>query len=786
MIKKTYIIKGFDCANCAEKSANHLNKDDNIIDARIDFASDRLYISFKDHEYSEIELLDIIREVEDDDITISLIGGNKVTYCITGFDCPSCASKSEAHLNKHERIKEARIDFTNDRLIIEYENKPLSINEIKKIIKEVEDDPIEINELSNKVHKAKILDKHNIWILIRVIIAITIMVLSLTLLKGEKYFYYNLGLYIFGLLLTGYDIFVKVFKHIIHLENPLDEYLLMSLASIGALLVASITRNGDFFDSLMVLTLFQVGQIIEGVATSKSKAAVSDAVSLRIEKAHIIDNGEVREVKVEEVNIDDLVLVNIGEEIPVDGIIVKGEGYLDTSSLTGEFVPVHAKENLEVYAGYLVKEGSITLRATKIYKDSAVSKILELITSGGEKKSKADNFVTKFARWYTPIIFISALVVALVGGLVTKNYSYWVILGLKLMVVACPCAIVISVPLAYFSALGLASKNGIVVKGSNYLDKLVEMNKLVTDKTGTLTKGNFAISKISSNDEKKLLEALYASEYLSNHPIARAICRDVDISEISKYTRDYKEIPAEGVSVYYKDHLVLAGNKKLLARYNLDVPQVEEHGVVIYVYSNSEYLGYVVLSDEIKEESRLMVEELQKNKIDVILLTGDKKENADYFAKELNISKVESELMPADKITHLEKELNHKNVVGYLGDGINDAASIKEADIGFAMGAIGSDAAVNNADVVIMNDNPYKVVESIKIAKIARRVSVFNIAFALFIKIGIELAALITGSLGIGEVIPMWAAVIADTGLTVVLVINALLVLYRKVNKKRV
>lgn len=712
---------------------------------------------------------------------------NKKSYNISGFDCAHCAAKTEAHLNKDENISSCILDFAGDKLHIVYKDKEYSVDQLKEKIAEVETDEIYLSELGEKKKKSSIFDKSLIYLLIRAIIATIIIVLSMTLFHEDKYFYVNMGMYIFGILLLGYDIFWKVIHHIIHLENPLDEYLLLSIASIGAFLVAVITHENHFMDSLMVITLFQIGKMIEGIATRKSKEAVQMAVSLRVETAHILNSGAIIEVSPEDIKVNDLVIVSSGELVPVDGKIIKGEGYLDTSSLTGEFVPVHAKEGLDIYSGYLLKEGNITLKASKVYSDSAVSKIINLISSGEVKKSKADNFVSKFAKWYTPSIFIAAIITGLVGGIISSNYAYWAILGLKMLVVACPCAIVISLPLAYFSALGLASRNGIVVKGTNYLDKLNELDTLVTDKTGTLTKGEFKIVSVhAEKDEQELLDSLYAAEYLSNHPIGKAICANVDVHKYNKDTSDFVELPGYGVSIIYQNQKVFAGKKQLLDRAGIkNIATSSEVGTVIYVGKADQYLGYVVLSDVLKEDTPYMVKELKKNKIEMMLLSGDKIDNVKNFAHSIGIEKYHGELLPEEKVSYLEKQLDKHHVVAYLGDGINDAACIKEADIGIAMGAIGSDIAVESADIVIMTDHPSKVVDSIKIAKIARRVSVFNIIFALVVKIGIEIAAIISSSLGYPDVIPMWAAVLADTGLTVMLVINSLLVLYRKIDKKK-
>ena len=709
---------------------------------------------------------------------------NKKVYNITGFDCAHCAMKTEKHLNKHPAIDSCIIDFAGNKLHIEYSKNELTIDEIKKAIAEVETDPIEISEINTQAKKYKIFDKYFWFDLARTLIAVAIILICTFVLNKSELYYHLLGVYTFGFVLLTYDIFFKVFKHIFHKESPLDEYLLIAICVLGAYVVAVITSDPHMFmEGLMVVTLFQVGKIIVGIATNKSKEAVMKAVNLRVDIAHLKEGNEIKTVDPESLKIGDTIVVTTGELIPVDSVVISGDAQIDTSSLTGEFVPVVSKLNMEVYSGCLVKEGSLTLKVIRSYENSAVSKIIELISNSGAKKSKADEFVTKFARWYTPSVFLAAILVGVIGGAITSNWYDWTILGLKMLIVACPCAIVISVPLAYFAALGLASKNGIVVKGTNYLDKLNDIKKVVSDKTGTLTKGSFEITKIVPNkiSEDELMDILCSVESLSNHPIGKTIANYKKSAVLSE---NFREIAGFGVSAEYDDHLIFAGNARLMQLQEITFSEVEEIGTIIYVSCDDKYVGYVVVSDEIKEESKYLISSLNKMGIETVLLTGDKEENSNEICKELGIKKHYAELLPDQKNEYLEKELSPKYATGYIGDGINDAASIKRADVGFAMGAIGSDAAIESADVVIMNDNPAKVVDAIKIAKIARHTSVFNIIVALTIKIGMEIAVIITSSLGHAEYIPMWAAVLADTGLTVALVINSLLILYRKIKHK--
>ena len=809
MIKKKYHISGFDCPNCAHKSESHLAKHDSIEECHIDFSTNKMYITFKNESLSVEEIAKVIAEVESDplDIRDLDIKVNKKTYHISGFDCPNCAHKSEAHLSKHEKIDNCHIDFSTNKMYITYKDKELTVEEIAKIIAEVESDPLDIHEIGSKKEKeqAPKIFTFTMWVLlVRVLIAALILVLNLTLVwRYDETGWIRFGLYTVASLLLSYDIFTRVGSHVRHLNNIIDHNLLISIALIGSTLLSLIYINTLFklpgtpdtvehgvhfaMEGMMVIGLFQIGQIVENVATNRSKAAVMNAVQLRVEYANMLKNGEVVKVDPEELEIGDSVVVGAGEMIPVDGEVIDGSAYIDKSSLTGEFVPVLADVNdSEVLAGCLVKSGLVTLKVKKKYEDSAVAKIIELISNSGEKKSKADEFIAKFAKWYTPIIVILSLLTMLIGGLITRDAFTWIVAGLEILVTGCPCAIVISVPLAYFAAIGLASKNGIVIKGTNYMDEINNLNKIITDKTGTLTHGVFTIQKVAPAEgvnEQELLEALYAAESLSTHPIAKAICHEVDIKEIAALQREYKEIAGKGVMTSYKGDYIYAGNLKFMEMTGVKITKAEEQGTVVYCQKEGKYLGYIVLNDEVKKEAYDMVRLLHKEKMEVVLLTGDKNENALALQKELGIDRVYSELTPEQKTAILEQEMSeNKKNVAFVGDGINDAPSIMRADVGFAMGAIGSDIAVQNADVVIMNDNPAKVYESVKIARIARGTAIFNIVFALLLK-AIVAALVIILPIAIATQVPMVVPVLADTGLTVVLVLNSLFILFRKVNK---
>ena len=717
----------------------------------------------------------------------------KKKYHISGFDCPNCAHKSETHLGKHDAVEYCHIDFSTNKMYLTFKDKELSVKEIADIIAEVESDPLDIHESSGKFEKESKIFTKDMWILLgRIIFAVVVLLVNLLVLSHfDSTGWIRFGLYSLATVVLLYDILWRVLLHIRHLKNIIDHNLLITIAVGGATALAVIylleepgSHEGvhSAMEAMMVVGLFQIGQIIEKIATNRSKAAVMNAIQLRVEYANLLKNDQIVKVDPEELNIGDNVVISAGEMIPVDGQVISGSAYVDKSSLTGEFVPVLAdEENGEVLAGCLVKTGSITIKVMKKYEDSAVSKIIDLISNSGEKKSKADEFIAKFAKWYTPVIVLLAILVLVIGGAITLQWRNWVVRGLEILVTGCPCAIVISVPLAYFAAIGLSSKRGIVIKGANYLDQLNNVNKIVTDKTGTLTRGVFSIQKVvamNGVNEDELLHSLYAAECLSTHPIAKAICHDVDVKALAARQKDYKEIAGYGVQTTYHDEIIYAGSAKYMQDLGVELAP-EEKGTVVHCKKGDKYLGYIVLNDEIKAEAYDMIKLLHKEKMEVILLTGDKKENAEQIQAELGIDKVYSELTPEQKTELLQKEMSSSSkAITYVGDGINDAPSIILSDVGIAMGAIGSDIAVENADVVIMNDNPARVYEAVRIARIARHTAIFNIVFALFVKLAVAILVVIPALN-----IPMMVPVIADTGLTVLLVINSLLILYRKVGK---
>ena len=715
----------------------------------------------------------------------------KVIYHISGFDCPNCAAKVERFLNKEEYIQNATIDFTNERMYITYREEPLEVEKLKEVIKTVESDPLRIERIhqGRKVQQ-KLFDKKTIFNLSRIIFSAVLMLVTCFVIE-DKNFLLAVILYGISALICLYDIIWKLVQNIIHLRNPIDMNLLLTMSSLGVLTLAILIHyevlpegrfHIDMMDGVMVIVLYQVGELFEHIASGKSKNAISNAIDLRADTANLITDNKVVEVKPETLKVGDIILVRIGEIVPADGEIIDGQGTLDTSSLTGEPMPVDALVGMNALSGSILRSGSITIRINKVFADSTISKILELVQSSGERKAKAEKFITKFARIYTPSVFLIGILFAVISGLITHDWAQSIFGGLAILVVSCPCAIVISVPLAFFAGIGLASKRGVVIKGANYLDSLCKIGTVYIDKTGTLTYGDFKVSDWVTNyvKEDELKTCLLAAESRSNHPIAKAICLHQNVSALALKQENYEEIAGLGVKTEYEGNTILAGNVELLKNNGVVVEEVEVGGTAIYVAKNGKYIGYVVLKDVVRDKAKELVKKLNSIGIEVVLLSGDKESTVKEVADAVGIKEYHAKLLPQEKTKYVEKAIENREngkLIAFAGDGINDTPSIIRADVGFAMGGIGSDVAVENSDVVIMQDHPLKIYDSIKIAKKTRAVAIFNIVFSLVVKVAVIILILsgVLGHMG------MTVAVLADTGLTVLMTFNSLMLIYRKI-----
>ena len=599
-------------------------------------------------------------------------------------------------------------------------------------------------------------------IVIRITIA-TLIFIAVILLHptGLSRFFIYMSAY----LIVGVDIVLRAIKNIFKGEI-FDENFLMAIATVGAICI------GEYPEAVMVMLLYQIGEKLQDNAVEKSKQSISSLMNIRPDYANVEINGELIKKNPENVKIGDIIKVKAGEKIPLDGKIIDGEASIDTSALTGESVPRTVKIGDKAVSGCINTNGVLTIKVEKEFGQSTVSKILELVEHASSKKAKAENFITKFARYYTPIVVFGAIALAAIPPLLfDAQFSIWFQRALTFLVISCPCALVISVPLGFFAGIGGASKSGILIKGACYIEALSRPYAVVFDKTGTLTKGTFKVTKIQPVEkisaDELLKYAAYAENY-STHPIATSLKetygRNIDTSLIG----NVEEISGNGIKAQIDNSEILVGNNKLMTKFGINYISQQNAGTVIYVAKNNEFVGSITISDELKTDSKATIKNLNKKQIKTVMLTGDNSIPAEYIAKELDIPKVYSELLPAQKVEKLEELIStQKGSVIFVGDGINDAPVLTRADVGIAMGGLGSDAAIEAADVVIMNDNPSKVVSAIEIAQKTMQIVKENIIFAL----GIKILFLILGAFG---VITMWGAVFADVGVTLIAVLNSL------------
>ncbi len=603
-------------------------------------------------------------------------------------------------------------------------------------------------------------------VLIRIIAAGALLITA-ALLPLEEKSLLRLAAFLVPYFVIGYDVLWKAVRGIIH-GQVFDENFLMCVATVGALFV------GDYPEASAVMLFYQTGELFQSVAVGRSRKSISDLMDICPEYANVERDGLLEEVDPEEVELDNIIVIKPGEKIPLDGVIIEGSSSVDTAALTGESLPRSVKAGDEVISGCINQGGLLKVKVTKEYEDSTVTKILELVENSATKKAKSENFITRFARYYTPSVVIAAAVLAVLPPLILGGgWADWIHRALIFLVISCPCALVISVPLSFFGGIGGASKRGILVKGGNYLEALANAETVVFDKTGTLTKGSFEVTKIHSDSmgEDELLDLAAHAESYSDHPIARSVCakfgKEVDHGRI---TSD-EEISGHGIRAVIDGREIYAGNKKLMAKQSVDVPECSCRGTMVHVAADGGYAGHIVISDVVKETSAEAIKSLKENGVkQTVMLTGDAKSTAEEVANTLGLDKVYAELLPADKVEKVEELLKEKqegSSLVFVGDGINDAPVLTRADVGIAMGSLGSDAAIEAADIVLMDDDPAKISLAMKIARKTVRIVRENIVFAL----GVKALVLILGALGIAN---MWLAVFADVGVSVIAILNAM------------
>ena len=711
---------------------------------------------------------------------------NECMLSIEGLDCPNCAAKVERKINTLEGIKEANVDFLGKKIVVLADE--ISENELVELI-QTEVDKIEdgVKVFVPKVQAGESSSEEEDTGKIKKKLLIGGILFVLGIFVPKTLFIPKLAVFLVSYLVIGGDVLLSAFKNILN-GQVFDENFLMAIATIGAFAI------GEYPEGVAVMLFYQLGELLQGIAVNNSRKSIVSLMDIRPDYANIKVGEGIKKVSPEEIKVGEIIVVKPGEKVPLDGKIVKGASTFDTSALTGESLPREAKAGDDVLSGFINKNGLIEIQVAKVFSESTVSKILYLMENAGSKKSKTENFITKFARYYTPVVVITALIVAIFPPLLIQGatFSDWIYRALIFLVVSCPCALVISIPLGFFGGIGGASRHGILIKGTNYLEVLNNLESVVMDKTGTLTKGIFKVTEVNvknnikindfQNNKTELTKPLllkYAAhiEKFSNHPIAQSIVAEYEnsVSKVDEnVVKDFEEISGFGIKVNINNHQFLAGNSKLMNLENITFDKKENLGTAIYLAADGKYIGNILISDEVKEDSARAIKGMKENGVkEIVMLTGDNEAIGKNIAEKLGIDKVFTELLPNEKVKKLEeiyKTKSEKGKVSFVGDGINDAPVLARADLGIAMGGAGSDAAIEAADVVIMNDEPSKIVTAIKIAKKTKEIVWQNITVAFAIKI-------VVMALGLFGDATMWEAVFADVGVALLAVLNATRVL---------
>lgn len=711
---------------------------------------------------------------------------NECTLGIKGLECPQCAAKIEHNLNALDEIKAATVDVLGKKIVIN-PNKKFSSEDITKLVQKEVDRveegvtvlmPNSAIEEDEEIEETKENFKsiRNRFILGAIILAAAIFV-------PKNLFVPRLILFLISYFIVGYDVLFKAVKNI-KKGQIFDENFLMAIATLGAFAIK------EFPEAVSVMLFYQIGEMFQDLAVGKSRKSITSLMNIRPDYANLKIEGEIKKVLPKEVKLGDIIVIKPGEKVALDGKITNGSSTFDTSALTGEAIPRTFEIGDEILSGFINTTNLVEIEVTKSFENSTISKILDLVQNASSKKSKTENFITKFARFYTPAVVIIALLIAILPMIFVKDaqFSTWLYRALIFLVVSCPCALVVSIPLGFFGGIGGASKNGILIKGANYLEALNNLETVVFDKTGTLTKGKFKVSEINVQNSKytkdDLLKYAAIAESFSNHPIAQSIVLEYEknnkkLEKTDSSEFEFEEIAGHGVKVKYENSEILAGNLKLLKKENIEATEKDAVGTVVYVAKDGKYLGNLIIADEIKEDAKKTIEELNNLGIkNVVMLTGDNRKIGENVASKLNISKVFTDLLPLGKVEKMEEFLKNKSTNGkvlFVGDGINDAPVLARADIGVAMGGVGSDAAIEAADMIIMNDEPSKIVTALKIAKKTKKIVWQNIIFAL----GVKIIILVMGALGFAT---MWEAVFGDVGVALIAILNATRALTYKEN----
>ncbi|MDD6269364.1 MAG: heavy metal translocating P-type ATPase [Oscillospiraceae bacterium] len=701
-------------------------------------------------------------------------------YLLKGLDCPNCAAKIEKKAAEIEGVNSAAVNLMKQTMTVSHDDS-LSDSvfmKITAIVNSLEPD-VEVSEVTEKTNeRLKVQKDGNIFgreekmLTIRLAAGALIYISAIVLgIFAGVPIYVKLSALIVSYILLGGDVVWQAVKNIFK-GRIFDEKFLMSLSTIGAFII------GEYLEAVAVMLFYQIGEFFQSLAVKRSRKSISDLMDIRPDSAAVKRNGELIVTSPECVEVGEIIVVKPGEKIPLDGVVMEGDSMVDTSALTGESVPKSIHKGNEVLSGCINQSGVLNIRVTRSFGESTVTKIIDMVENASSRKAPAENFITVFAKYYTPVVVLLAAVLAVLppiafGGVWTE----WIHRGFVFLVVSCPCALVVSIPLTFFGGIGAASRHGVLVKGSNYLEALEKIGVIVFDKTGTLTKGVFKVTEIlpaSGFSAEELLEYAAGAECLSNHPIAKSITAAYGKTTDRFVFSDYKEIPGHGICAKIGEKMIFAGNSKLMESENVVYKHCEKPGTKVYIAVEDKYAGCIVISDELKKDSKKAVAELKEMGIEkTVMLTGDDEKIAESVAEELHIDEFYAQLLPNEKVERME-ELDrmkpHGKKLAFVGDGINDAPVLARADVGIAMGGLGSDAAIEAADVVLMRDEPSGIADAVRIAKATKRIVIQNIVIA----VGVKSAFLLLGALGLAG---MWEAVFGDVGVTVIAVLNAVRIL---------
>lgn len=819
MLIKRIKAEHLDCADCVSTLRREILKEKNIESVEISSETDEIVLTARGN-FDEDRIRSLIESMKKNH-RFHLENSVETIFEFEDIDCPNCAAKVEQNLNKKEGILHADVDFLSKEIIVRHRKEENSVFDlVSDAVKEVEPDAVVFHRgedhrkenhhpheehhhehhhehchdehdhhdhhghdhcecddehctcQENHVHSKSSSSKKSVLPYIAMSLGIALSVAASVFQFMDRYFYLRLPFFIVAYLLLAYDLLKSAFNGLRH-KDFFNENTLMVIASVGALCI------DEGFEAIMVVLLNRIGEYFQDRATENSKKAIEAMMELDCETVTLKD-GTI--IPVEEVVPGQNIVVRVGEKIPLDGVLLSEEATLDLKSLTGESLPIHLDKDQELLSGAINLERVVEMKVTKPYEESTLSKVKQLIQKANQKKSKSQEFITKFCKYYTPIVMLLAVVVGLVQGFVLKS---GVISSLNsvfsIMVIACPCALVISIPLCYFSGIGRSSKDGILVKGGNYLESLVDADTFVFDKTGTLTEGNFIVSKIYSvdGDDDALLKKAARCEIYSNHPIGLSIKEKAGKVEIEENAK-IEEISGEGIRFEEDETVVLAGNLKLMKHFEVECPEVDEIGSIVYLAENGIYSGYIVVSDQVKESSKELISRLEAKRYRTCMLTGDSRKVAEAVAGEIGISEVHSQLLPEEKYRILEQIVqNKKGNIVYVGDGINDSPSLALSDVGISLGGIGSDAAKECADIVIMNDDISKISDILFISRYTRKILVENIAFILFIKV----LAIVVGAWGILGSYAMLLSIFSDVGVCLLSILNTIRILKVRIRK---